>query len=87
MLLENYYYPAERSQHAGFVNDANRLYARYLTLARILATTTDLADNVSVQRELNRAQIRLKLLDAKHVLNPTPCGPFRLDRSPDVVSM
>lgn len=65
-LLANYFFPAQRSEFAGFIGDARRLYSRFLDLDRALASQTYLSGEHVVQRQLSRAQVRLKVLDARH---------------------
>ena len=64
MLYRNYFYAAERSQYAGLIDDARRLYTRFVDLGRIL--NRDTALGVEMHRHLNRASVRLKTLAAEH---------------------
>jgi len=72
-LVKNYFDVAERSQFSGFIIEAaRRLYSRFVTLTRIIASGTALSDDVEVQLQLSRAWVRVKLLDMNHVLDPVP---------------
>jgi hypothetical protein len=65
-LYGDYFGSAERAEHAGFVEDARRLYSRFLELGQLLSRGTFLSENVEVQRELNRAEVRLLVLEPQH---------------------
>lgn len=63
-LSHNYYRTAERSQYAGLIDDARRLYRRFYELVRIL--NRDTALGVKVHRALNRANVRARTLAPEH---------------------
>jgi len=67
-IKKNYYTIAEESQQVGLIEDAKRLYERYVLLTHYLSQENrEISNSLQIQRDLTKSQVFLKVLAKEHV--------------------